>query len=132
MANNILKTKREDGFTLIEIVIALAVLGIGLFILLEAHFASLNLYIDVENEAIMDLLFTEAIGTAEFEVLSGNEFGGGDFGERYEGYTFNFSATARDPEELPGLFEVNVSIIGPDESRDTTFFLYDGTQIDLQ
>ena len=124
-------TRRAEGFTLIEIVVALAVLGIGLFVLLEAHFATLNLYATAEEDAVMDLLVTEAVGVAEFEVLAGTESGAGDFGEQFEGYIYTFSSNQRDPEETPGLFDVDVMISGPIETRNVVFLVYDGLQIEL-
>ena len=121
-----------DGFTLIEVVAALAILGVALLVLLETHFASLNLFIDVEDQARMDLFVTQAVGIAEFEVLAGSEAGEGDFGENYEGYAYSFTADLRDPEVTPGLFDVTVRITGPDETHSVTFLLYDGLQIDLE
>ena len=121
-----------DGFTLIEIVAALAILGVALLVLLQTHFASLNLFIDVEDQAMMDVFVTQAVGVAEFEVLAGSEAGEGDFGANYEGYAYNFSADLRDPEVAPGLFDVTVWITGPEKTHSIVFLLYDGLQIELQ
>lgn len=121
-----------DGFTLIEIVAALGVFGVALFMLLETHFASLNLFIDVEDQAMMDVFVTQAVGIAEFEVLAGSEAGEGDFGKTYEGYAYSFIAEPRDPEVAPGLFDVTVSITGPEVTHSVQFLLYDGLQIDLE
>lgn len=124
--------RRTDGFTLIEIVVALAVLGVSLFVLLQAHFASLNLYLDAEEQALADLFTAQAVGIAEFEILSGEESGGGDFGEKFEGYTYSYSAELRDPEAAPGLFDVTVLITGPEETRTIMFLVYDGVQIEME
>ena len=121
-----------DGFTLIEIVAALAILGVALLVLLQTHFASLNLFIDVEDQAMMDVFVTQAVGIAEFEVLAGSEAGEGDFGKNYEGYAYSFTADLRDPEVAPGLFDVTVRITGPEDTYSVTFLLYDGLQIDLE
>ena len=121
-----------DGFTLIEIVAALAILGVALLVLLQTHFASLNLFVDVEDQARMDLFVTQAVGVAEFEVLAGSEAGEGDFGENYEGYAYSFSADLRDPEVAPGLFDVTVWITGPETTHSIVFLLYDGLQIELE
>ncbi len=123
---------RTDGFTLIEIVVALAVLGVSLIVLLQAHFASLNLFVDAEEQALMDVLVAQAVGIAEFEILAGGESGDGDFGENFEGYTYSYSAELRDPEVAPGLFDVTVLITGPEETRTIMFLLYDGLQIELE
>ena len=124
--------QRNGGFTLIEIVVALAVLGVALFMLLQAHFASLNLFVDVESQALTEVFVSQAVGIAEFEILSGNESGEGDFGETFEGYSYSYIAELRDPEETPGLFDVSVSVVSPDETHTITFLVYDGLQIELE
>lgn len=132
MARRPHRQRRPDGFTLIEIVVALAVLGVSLFVLLQAHFASLSLFVDAEDQALADLFVAQAVGIAEFEVLAGDESGDGDFGENFEGYTYSYSAEPRDPEAAPGLFDVTVLITGPEETRTIMFLLYDGLQIELE
>lgn len=117
---------------MIEIVAALAILGVALLVLLQTHFASLNLFIDVEDQAMMDVFVTQALGIAEYEILAGSEAGEGDFGENYEGYTYSFTAVLRDPEVAPGLFDVTVTITGPEKTHSVMFLLYDGLQIDLE
>ena len=123
---------RTDGFTLIEVVVALAVLGVSLVLLLQTHFASLNLFVDAEDQALMDLFVAQAVGVAEFEILAGDESGEGDFGENFVGYTYSYLAELRDPEVAPGLFDVTVSITGPEETRTVVFLVYDGLQIELE
>ncbi len=132
MARRLHTRHRAEGFTLIEVVVALAVLGASLFVLLQAHFASLNLYLDAEEQALADLFTAQAVGIAEFEILSGEESGEGDFGERFEGYAYSYSTEQRDPEAAPGLFDVTVSIAGPEETRTIMFVVYDGVQIELE
>lgn len=124
-------SRTSDGFTLIEIVVALAVLGVGLFILLETQFASLDLFMDAEEAAMMDILVTQAVGIAEAEVLEGNTAGSGDFGSKLEGYTYDFTGTNSESEETPGLIEVNVTVVAPQETREIKFLVYDGLQIEL-
>lgn len=124
--------QRNGGFTLIEIVAALGILSVALFLLLQTHFASLNLIVDVEDQALIDVFVTQAVGIAEFEILSGEESGEGDFGENFEGYSYSYTAELRDTEEAPGLFDVSVSIVSPQETRTIEFLVYDGQQIDLQ
>ena len=124
--------QKNGGFTLIEIVAALALLGVSLFMLLQAHFASLNLFLDVEDQALIEVFVTQAVGIAEFEVLSGEESGEGDFGENFEGYSYSYVAELRDTEEAPGLFDVSVTVSGPDETHIITFLVYDGLQIELE
>lgn len=124
--------RRNAGFTLIEIVAALGVLSVSLFVLLQTHFASLNLIMDVEDQALADIFVTQAISIAEFEILSGEEEGEGDFGESFEEYSYSYTAELRETEEEPGLFDVSVSIVGPHETRTIKFLVYDGQQIEVQ
>lgn len=132
--NSQLRSRQRDqsGFTLVEILVALSILGVGLFVLLETHYASLDLISTAQEEATFDTLITLALGTAEFEVLSGNTSGGEDFGEQFTGYSYTFSATAQDEIEMPGLYKVAVTITGPDETRDFSFLVYDGQLYDVQ
>ncbi len=126
------RIRRSDGFTLIEIVAALGILSLAVFLLLQTHFASLNLIVDVEDQALMDVFVTQAVGIAEFEILSGEESGEGDFGESFEAYSYTYTAELRDEQEAPGLFDVSVSIVGPGETRTIDFLVYDGQQIELE
>lgn len=124
-------TRDQGGFTLVEILVALSILGVGLFVLLETHYASLDLIATAQEEATFDTLITLALGTAEFEVLSGNTSGSDDFGKQFDGYSYTFTATAQDEIETPGLYKVAVTITGPDETRDFNFMLYDGQLYDV-
>lgn len=125
-------TRRNGGFTLIEIVAALGILSVALFMLLQTQFASLNLIVDVEDRALIDVFITQAVGIAEFEILSGEESGEGDFGKNFEGYSYSYTAELRDTEEAPGLFDVSVSVVSPEETHIIAFLVYDGQQIDLK
>jgi hypothetical protein len=66
-----------------EVVVALAILGTGLVVLLETHYGSMRLFADAQEQAITDTLLVEAIGTAELSVLTGDRTGGGEYGLRY-------------------------------------------------
>lgn len=110
--------------------VALAILGTGLFVLLEAHFASLMLFSEAQEAAEMRLFVEQAMGLAEVEVLAGETGGEGDFGERYPEYSYVYSATEAYGEEMPGLLEVMVMVNGPADERQLTFYVFDGNQVD--
>lgn len=120
------RAANDAGFTLIEIVVALGILGVSLFVLLQTHYGSLSLISTAQEESIFDVILTEALNRAEFEVLSGETSGGGEFGEDLSGYSYSYSATPRKSNETPGLIDVTVTITGPNETQDIQFFIYDG------
>lgn len=118
----------DDGFTLIEIVVALAILGGGLFILLESHLGALRLFDEAQEEATITMLLQSAVGDAERAVLAGEASGDGDFGLRLSEYSYRFSMVPVDQEELPGLLEVTLTLVTPVEEREVQFRIYQGDQ----
>lgn len=114
----------QDGFTLIEVVVALAILGTGMVILLEAQYASLVLFDSAQEEATMSIFLESVIGEAERDVLAGNTDGEGDFGGRFPDYSYTFKATQPDEDNAPGLYEVVVEVHGPIDSREMIFLTY--------
>ena len=124
-------SKSRGGFTLIEIVVALAVLGVGLVILIESHYAAASLYIKAEDTAMAEIAVGQAVAHAEREILSGKERGDGELGARFEGYTYEFDAKPMDKTENPGLFDVTVIVRGPNLERKVQYLVYDGVQVDV-
>jgi prepilin-type N-terminal cleavage/methylation domain-containing protein len=116
------------GFTLIEIVVALAILGTSLVMLLEIHFGAMDLFSKADETTTLRILTESTVNDAERDVLAGNTSGEGDFGRRFDGYTYRYEATQVDPQNTPGLFEVKVNVAGPADDRDMTFYMYDGQQ----
>jgi len=123
--------RRNEGFTLIEVVVALAVLGVAVFALLEAHYATLALFVDAEEASRADLVLGQAVAQAERQILSGEERGTGELGAYLPGYSYAFTATLSDETENPGLFEVTVSVTGPEFDREINYLVYDGRQVDV-
>ena len=60
-----------EGFTLIEVVVALGILASALVILLESHYGSLQLFDAAQNIAFTDQLMEHAIGESERLALTG-------------------------------------------------------------
>ena len=112
------------GFTLIEVMVAVAILGSSLLILLETHYAALRLFNDAREETLMQQFLERVIGEAEVEVLAGNLSGSGDFGKRYPDYTYSFEATPAGEDEMVPLYDVTVTVEGPTDSRSMEMFVF--------
>ncbi len=112
------------GFTLIEIMIALAILGTALFVLLQAQGGALRLQLLADDQLTETYLSLRAINQAEIEALAGNVSGSGDFGARFEGYSYTFSATASNADQ-PKFYTLEVSVTTPYDTRVTQTLLYD-------
>lgn len=119
----------QAGFTLIEIVVALAILGTALVILLENQYASMRLYDDARHELEMDRFLRLALGIAETEVLAGKRSGGETFSRRYKDFKYKYSATEVDASRLPGLMEVEVQVSGPgNDTREAAVLVFNPAQ----
>ncbi len=119
------------GFTLLEVVVALAILGTSMFVLLQTHLNALNAHGRQESKVIMNHLVVQALGRAELEIAAGTLSGSNDFGDRLEGYSYEFDAQFVG-ESWPNLYEVTVRIATPDETVDafvTTQLVYAGRQL---
>ena len=113
------------GFTLLEVLMALAILGLALVVLLEGHHTALRLNQELTEEIVMRQLSESVVARAEVGVLSGNFSDSGDFGNRYPGYSWSFEAFEASDDELVLLYSVDVSVRGPEEERTLTFYVYD-------
>lgn len=112
-------TRGTAGFTLIEIMVALAILATGLIILLDSHYGSLRLFSAAQDEMTRQSLLQEAMGLAEVGVLTGQLTGNDDFVRQYEGYTYSYSAELLDPTQGIPLYHVLVTVNGPDNESST-------------
>ena len=121
----------RGGFTLIEVVVALAVLGVGLTILIESHYSTIRTFTRAQEESEAKLAVVQASSFAEREILAGKASGKGVLGARFPEFSFEFKSEARDKKENPGLFAVELKITGPGLDRTLEYFVYDGTQVDV-
>lgn len=111
----------REGFTLLEVLVALAILGTAMFILLDAHGTTLRLHTAAKEEVLARSLLERATAMAEVQVMAGTFNGSDEFGERYPGYRYTFDAQAMG-QEYPGLVEVRVEIEGPEDEPRELFF----------
>lgn len=107
----------RNGFTLVEIMAALAILGLAMFMLLQAHYGSLRLFEESRRQVLIRELGAKAMGIAETELTAGNAVGSNEFGKRYPQCKYRFEA-APVSETFPNLYELRVEIEGPDWSRE--------------
>jgi len=123
------QTKRNAGFTLIEVLVALSLLGVSMFVLLQTHYNAMSTFADVRDASELEFLTAEAIAAAEVEVLTGETRGSGEFPGTDTELTYSFEATDVDTANLPGLKRVLVTVNRPDkEPHVFELLVFDGTQ----
>lgn len=117
--------EQESGFTLIEIMIALAILGTSLFILLDMHYNAVHVQNRLEKEVEVRNLLSLAVGMSEVEIAAGTLKDAQEFGDRYPGWRYTFdaqpvgddaskSARVSAAPSFPGLYDVLVTVEDPD------------------
>lgn len=112
------------GFTLIEVMAALAILGMGVFILLQSHYSALSLYETITTEINTRSLIQRAMGEAEVGVFQNELAGEGDFGAQFdEGFSWSYEAHHVGEDTLVQLYEVNVTVSMPDGGSELMSFL---------
>jgi prepilin-type N-terminal cleavage/methylation domain-containing protein len=116
-------SSHADGFTLLEVVVALAILGGSLFVLLHAHLNALDANDRQLRAVVLGNLIGQAIGQAETELSAGKTSGSNDFGKRFEEYSYAFEAQLVG-EQYPNLYELTITVETPDEEYITSVFTY--------
>jgi prepilin-type N-terminal cleavage/methylation domain-containing protein len=103
----------SNGFTLIEIMVAVAILGASVFIIMEVVYSVADLHLTTRDAVTAQSLLNQALARAEIELQAGNISGDGDFGDRYEDWSYRFEGT-RVYDDV-GLYEITVTVTPPDE-----------------
>ena len=95
------------GFTLLEVMVAVAILAIALVVILKANIQSLEVLTDTREAATVSLLAAsklaevEAIGLERWNQIQG------DFGDEYPDFTWEVDIA---PTEVEGLSWVAVTV----------------------
>lgn len=113
----------KAGFTLVEIMVAVAILGGAMLILLDAHYGALSLSSETRESVLLQEFLEKALGEAEVQVMAGQLSGAGDFGKTYPEYSYTFTAQAMGEQYVP-IFTVMVSVTGPIESKEMQMLVY--------
>lgn len=115
---------QNGGFTLIEILVAIAILGTAVVVLLDAHYTTLRLFDEARQESMVAGFMESALGIAEMEVQAGNYEGSGDFGKGFQGFGYTFSAKkGGEDEEATNLYDLTVTITVPQQEARTVKML---------
>jgi len=117
------QAQNSAGFTLVEIMVAVAILGGAMMILLDAHYGSLSLFAETRESVLLQEFLEKALGEAEVQVMAGQLSGTGDFGEQYPEYSYTFTAQSMGEEYVP-IYTVMVSVTGPVESKEMQMLVY--------
>lgn len=114
----------RGGFTLIEVLVALGILGVAMFVLLDSHYSALRMQNATMDEVELRALVELAVAEAELGILTNELAGEGDFGERYPKYRYSYETELQGQDNVP-LFQVTVTVTHEDRG-DTTmeFFVF--------
>jgi prepilin-type N-terminal cleavage/methylation domain-containing protein len=118
---------QNRGFTLVEVLAAVAILGGALFILLNTHYGALRLHEEMAETVERQQLLERVVGDAEFKVLSGTLSDSGEFEGAYAGYSWSFEGTPTGgTEETPiPFYQVNAVLRTPGGDEEAvTFYVY--------
>ena len=107
-------TTRAGGFTLLEVMVAVAIMAIALVAILKANVQSLDTLIETRARTTASMLAASKM--AEVEAAGAEDWSEfrGDFGEDYPGFTWQVETT---PTELEGIIRVEVSVQREDAAQ---------------
>jgi type II secretion system protein I len=121
--NSTHRSSTDGGFTLLEVLVAVAIAGMAIVMLLQAHSGSMALYEECREMVIAQHLIRELISGIEVSGYPGDIEQEGKDKERFPGFSWLLTCKMLG-ESVPGVYEVTVTIKGPvEEYRVVTHFM---------
>jgi general secretion pathway protein I len=87
---------RQGGFTLLEVMVAVAIIAIGLTALLGSHSQSISLAGEANFNTTAALLAQKKMAELELSGFGGLSYDTGDFGEEFPGYRWEAKISQAD------------------------------------
>jgi general secretion pathway protein I len=87
---------RQAGFTLLEVMVAVAIIAIGLTALLGSHSQSISLAEEANFNTTAALLAQEKMTELELAGFGAMSYDAGDFGEEFPGYRWEVKISRPD------------------------------------
>ena len=117
------------GFTLIEVLIALAILSLAGMALVDAHLGSMHLWGRSRESVVARELLQQMMAEAEIEGVSGSKYDQGEIEEGPSaGYTWEIESGGFEQANLSALYEVVCTVTAPSGRKYTlTHIRYDFT-----
>jgi len=113
------------GFTLVEILVALTVLAVAAFVLVDAHLAAARMQLDAAEAGEKRMLLEGVVSRAEVALSAGNLTGEGFFDNTQSEYRWSFQAEPFSADALTPLYHVRATLIGPDGEDSLEFYWFD-------
>ncbi len=107
-----------------EVLVALAILGTSLFVLINAHFSAMNLLLETAGEMDERMLLESTVARAEVAVMMGNLGASGDFGAKFPGYGWSYQAQQVGVDQAVPLYQVTATLNKPEGSVSLDFFVF--------
>ncbi|NOR50197.1 MAG: type II secretion system minor pseudopilin GspI [Desulfuromonadales bacterium] len=129
MANRVIKPYGQRGFTLLEIMVALAIIGIAMVALLSLGNRSIGVHDRLQHLTQATLLAQQKMSESELEARRGGVSqlvdGEGVFTEPFADYRWRIEIIST---PLPAVQQVTITVLWGDEDRnegvDVTSFLF--------
>lgn len=90
----------RSGFTLLEVMIAMAILSISLLVVFQSQSQSVSMMAAARATTMLTMLAQSKMAELETANISGIESGSGDFGADYPDYTWTSNVTSEDERLL--------------------------------